>query len=359
MGECASLFLLEPEQIDCASVGVVHGEDFFEQAESFGLFAEPEPRLRVKEASSDVLAPGKVFIEEKHGRQGGGEVVDLRGLPLKMGGVVENHPESVGGHPARGRDGAGPGHSSKCFRKQLAPASAESRPSGGRTAPVTFGFAVITGIVVRHAEPVVNHAEVHQQVFGFAEILGWGGCGKQSRDGRRGLSTLQRTMGKQYIGTNILRQHKALATLPRLEFATEEQVESTFWPIEVVVESSEFDGKIVALLNKRRVGFKIGQALGEGMASASQKLVVFVKDACVAGRGGAGVGEGLKGASHIVKHVEVRDAEIAPGCCEGRFGCNCAFPHRDGFGVASAVIQQVAEIVGRILVISICFDSFA
>jgi hypothetical protein len=81
---------MEPEQIDCPGVGVVHGEDFLKQAESRHLFAQPEPRLRFKEASGNGLAMGKVFIEKEHGRQGRGEVVDPRRLSLQVGGIVED-----------------------------------------------------------------------------------------------------------------------------------------------------------------------------------------------------------------------------------------------------------------------------
>jgi hypothetical protein len=76
-------------------MGFVHDENLFEEAEPVGLFAEPESRLRFKKTCRYGLPPGKVFIEEKHGGQRSGEVVDLRHLALKMGGIVEDRPEGV------------------------------------------------------------------------------------------------------------------------------------------------------------------------------------------------------------------------------------------------------------------------
>jgi hypothetical protein len=49
-------------------MGVVHREDFFEQALSASTLAKPEVRLSFKVARIDGLKPGKIFIEEKHGR---------------------------------------------------------------------------------------------------------------------------------------------------------------------------------------------------------------------------------------------------------------------------------------------------
>src|SRR5579859_4714626 len=355
----ASLPLVESEQIDCACMGVVHGEDFFEQAESVGLFAEPESRLRFKEASRNGLAPGKVFIEEQHGGQGSSEVVDLRLLVLKMGGVVEDCPEGVEGILLAAETAQGQGAPIGVLGDGLYLHLLKVTLLVSGTGPVTFGFAAIAGIVVRHAKPVVNHAEVHQQVFGFAEILGRAGCGKQAGDGRCGLSTLQRTMGQQYIATNILRQHKALAALPRLEFVAEELVESTPGLIEIIAEGGEFDREVVPLFNERCVVFEVGQSLGEGMAGALQELVIFVQNASVGWRGGAGFGEGFEGADWIVERIEVPDAEITPGSGEGLGKCSGALPHHDGFGVAAAVIQQVAEIVGCMRIAWIFLDRLA
>ncbi len=95
------------------------------------------------------------------------------------------------------------------------------------------------------------------------------------------------------------------------------------------------------------------------MASALQELVVFVQDAGIARRGGASFAESLKGASGVVQHIEVSDAQVAPGSSEGRFKRNGALPHHDGFGVAAAVVQEVAKIVGCMRITRICLDRFA
>jgi hypothetical protein len=68
--------------------------------------------------------------------------------------------------------------------------------------------------------------------------------------------------GEQNIGANVLREYKALAAFPRLEFVAKEQVESRPGLIEVVVERGEFDGEVVPLFNERCVGFETGQPLG-------------------------------------------------------------------------------------------------
>ena len=49
-----------------------------------------------------------------------------------------------------------------------------------------------------------------------------------------------------------------------------------------------------------------------------KKLVVFVQNAGVGWRGGAGFGEGFERVTGIVEHIEVPNAEIAPGRGEGR-----------------------------------------
>ena len=108
--------------------------------------------------------------------------------------------------------------------------------------------------------------------------------------------------------------------------------------IEVVVESSAFDGEVITLCNERYVGFETSQSLGKGMAGALLELVVFIQDARVGWRGGAGFGEGLERVNGIVEHIEVPDAEIAPGCSERGVKRNGALPHLDGFAVAAAVI---------------------
>src|SRR5579862_3826938 len=92
------------------------------------------------------------------------------------------------------------------------------------------------------------------------------------------------------------------------------------------------------------------------MACTFQELVVFVKDAGVAGRGGAGIAKSLQGATGVVEYVEVADAQVAPGGGEGGFQCNGAFPQDDRLSVAAAVIQQVTEIVGRMWIIGIRLD---
>jgi hypothetical protein len=59
---------MEPEEIDGTCMGVVHGENLFEKAKPIGLFAQPESRLPLKEASSNRLTAREIFLEEEHGR---------------------------------------------------------------------------------------------------------------------------------------------------------------------------------------------------------------------------------------------------------------------------------------------------
>ena len=105
-----------------------------------------------------------------------------------MSGVVEDRPEGVESILLAAETAQGQGAPVGVFGDGLYLHLLEVAFLASGASPVTFGFAAIAGIVVRHAEPVVNHAEVHQQVFRFAEILGRVGCGEQAGDGRRGLS---------------------------------------------------------------------------------------------------------------------------------------------------------------------------
>ena len=60
-----------------------------------------------------------------------------------------------------------------------------------------------------------------------------------------------------------------------------------------------------------------------------------------------------------MEYVEVPDAEIAPGRGIRGVNRNGAFPHLDGFGIAPAVIQQVAEIVRRMSIATILLNCIA
>jgi DNA-binding transcriptional regulator YbjK len=104
------------------------------------------------------------------------------------------------------------------------------------------------------------------------------------------LSVYQGAMSQQNIGTNVLREYESLAAFPRLKFVAEKQIERALRLIEVVVERSEFAGEVVTLFNELSVGFETRKPLGKAMAGALQELVVFIQDACIAGRSGAGFG---------------------------------------------------------------------
>jgi hypothetical protein len=147
--------------------------------------------LRFKEASRNGLAPGKVIIEEKHGGQRSGEVVDLRRLALKKGRVVEERPEGVDGILLAAQTAQCQGAPVGVFGDDLYLNLLKVTLLASGAGPVTFGFVAIAGIVLGHAEPVVNHAEVYQRVLRLTEILGRMGSGNEARDGRRELSALQ------------------------------------------------------------------------------------------------------------------------------------------------------------------------
>src|SRR5580698_4174333 len=117
-------------------------------------------------------------------------------------------------------------------------------------------------------------------------------------------------MGEQNIGTNVLREYKPFAAFPRPELVAEEQVEGTLGLIEIVEELGQFNGEFVTLSNEFGVGFESCQPLGKCVTGALQELVVFVQDAGVGWRSGAGFTEGLKGANGVLEHIEVADAEI-------------------------------------------------
>src|SRR4051794_25400354 len=72
------------EKVGCAGVIAIEVEYFVKQTLRFGRAAQTSQGLRAKIQCIDLTALREVLIEQQHGREGRGEVVDLRLSPFKL-----------------------------------------------------------------------------------------------------------------------------------------------------------------------------------------------------------------------------------------------------------------------------------
>ena len=76
------------QKVGCASVIAIEVEDFSKQTMRLACATHAGQGLRAKKQCIDVMAPYQILIEQQHGREGSGEVVDLRWCPFKLHRVI-------------------------------------------------------------------------------------------------------------------------------------------------------------------------------------------------------------------------------------------------------------------------------
>src|SRR5579862_6701694 len=127
------------------------------------------------------------------------------------------------------------------------------------------------------------------------------------------VSPIDGSLTEQKISANILSQYKTFATFPGLEVPREQDFQSTLRFSCVVVQRRQFDRKIIAPLDERRIRFQHSQARGRCGACAFQQLVLLIENARIFQSQFPCVAVCLYSALRIVLNVVVAKPEITPG----------------------------------------------
>ncbi len=99
-------------------------------------------------------------------------------------------------------------------------------------------------------------------------------------------------------------------------------------------------------MDEVRVLLEGAEAFGGLDPGAFPELVLFEEEARVRGVGLERALVGLSGFGGFALDVEVGDAEVAPGDRVGGVEQDALFPEAYGFVVTSAIVEEVAEVVG-------------
>ena len=118
-------------------------------------------------------------------------------------------------------------------------------------------------------------------------------------------------------------------------------------PPELVEQGDSLDGQVVAVPDEAGFLIERGQPCGRVFAEALAQLVELVEQAGVVGGRTAGPHVGGSGGDRPPPDVVLGDAEIALDNREARVVRSRAPPGPDRVVVPPAVVQQVAEVVGR------------
>lgn len=115
----------------------------------------------------------------------------------------------------------------------------------------------------------------------------------------------------------------------------------------LVIEGAKFHAEIIAQADKAEMFLQLAQASRGFFAEPFPKLVALKEEARIGGIGLGGAVICAQGFGRPVADVKVSKAEIAPNDGVTWIELNAAFPKPDGFFVAAAVVEQVAEVIGR------------
>ena len=109
------------------------------------------------------------------------------------------------------------------------------------------------------------------------------------------------------------------------------------------MKRAEFEREIIAGGDECGVAGEFAAAEGWCYSEAFGELVGLVEEAGVAGRGPTGGGVGTAGGGGFLKDIKIAEAEAAVDDRVPRVQASGGVPIGDGFAMAAAVVEPVAE----------------
>src|ERR1700727_2450500 len=130
-----------------------------------------------------------------------------------------------------------------------------------------------------HSQPVVDRAEVHQQMLGFADALGQvPGCLESANRGGW-IFRSQRLLAEQEVGAYELRQYQTFASLPRLKPPGKQYCQCILGPSNLVIEGRQLHREIISQRHHFLALRKTREPRFRKLPGALQELVLFIQEA--------------------------------------------------------------------------------
>src|SRR3984957_4398719 len=191
---------------------------------------------------------------------------------------------------------------------------------------------------MRHSQPVVDHAETHQQMLTFADALRQVPGGFESADRSVWIFPRQRLLSEKEIGAYKLRQYQAFPSLPRLKLSGEQYRQCVLRPSDLAIERREFYGKVIRRCHPLPPLLQTDKPEFRKLPGSLQQLVLLIQDAGIGRRAFTSTGKRLSRLLFIVSDVVIRKAKVAPGCWKLTIKLRGSLPYLDCLFVTTLIV---------------------